>query len=771
LTELTIWPDGRDSGSSKPPQGQPKYVDWTASAGNYTDITKWEDLVNIFSDGAVASSGAGAPSGSSVAGSAPPMGLRDAVVAEPWFTQYMWNQPYSNGMDAWFPYKYAGNGETYVSGVIFNYHGTAAPPNTDGTATATSGDPGLDATSASSPWGKFNGGAWQIIAQVYGDPQGTTSTQQITFEQAAEALAAVKNFLDGKQPTIQSWMDELYSSDSGWKGSGSQAFHDVLGNLNKTLGIASQALQPMPDAIASAKEALMTAIARIQSAYYGWAGSQIPSPIKAVEAAIGSLTGTLAEDGTYTGTISWGGMGTQISGHLESPDLWKSIEDFAKQIWLENVRVTLDSLVPEIAKALGTGYTTAGIGLSHMDGLTRDPSTSAPSASAIDPKTGYVGPLGGSSLTAPGSGSSDLSGPGGGSSGDSSLSGPSGGGSSVTAPAGGSSDLSGPGGGSSGDSSLSGPSGGGSSVTAPASGISSPGSGPGGKSLLTGPASGSDGRSNPAGGNNLNVPPPLPPGSAMIPPATGHGIGSGKTDTPSKGGTTYPPVAPKNSDNGFHSTIGKPKPAPGSGTGSQFDQHPPKVTVPKITKFPTVGGGGVNPQLVSRMAPAGTNYLPPTMAGPAGPSGINGATGLNGQIGAAGGVGGSGGSAMGPGGVPGQGGVPLYPPTGGMGAGMGGPGGQPTQDRERTTWLAEDEEVWGTAPKAAPTVLGRRPARTGTGRDREMGDEDEFGIPGAARRGSRTAGRASGNASGGARKPGGATRDGHVEGSFGERNG
>ncbi|MFH8467189.1 AAWKG family protein [Streptomyces sp. NPDC017991] len=49
-------------------------------------------------------------------------------------------------------------------------------------------------------------------------------------------------------------------------------------------------------------------------------------------------------------------------------------------------------------------------------------------------------------------------------------------------------------------------------------------------------------------------------------------------------------------------------------------------------------------------------------------------------------------------------GMPFMP----MGAG-GAPGGQSTQseDRNRTTWLAEDEEVWGTDVAAAPAVLGR----------------------------------------------------------------
>ena len=37
----------------------------------------------------------------------------------------------------------------------------------------------------------------------------------------------------------------------------------------------------------------------------------------------------------------------------------------------------------------------------------------------------------------------------------------------------------------------------------------------------------------------------------------------------------------------------------------------------------------------------------------------------------------------------------------------GGIGQQQNQERERTTWLAEDEDVWGTDPQIGPAVLGR----------------------------------------------------------------
>lgn len=47
---------------------------------------------------------------------------------------------------------------------------------------------------------------------------------------------------------------------------------------------------------------------------------------------------------------------------------------------------------------------------------------------------------------------------------------------------------------------------------------------------------------------------------------------------------------------------------------------------------------------------------------------------------------------------------PMMPPMGGAGGGGGAPGGK---DRQRTTWLAEDEEVWGTETGSVGGVIGR----------------------------------------------------------------
>ncbi|XVU26725.1 hypothetical protein ACQPZJ_06630 [Actinoplanes sp. CA-054009] len=86
--------------------------------------------------------------------------------------------------------------------------------------------------------------------------------------------------------------------------------------------------------------------------------------------------------------------------------------------------------------------------------------------------------------------------------------------------------------------------------------------------------------------------------------------------------------------------------------------------------------------------------------------GLGGSTGSGTPIGAlgagaAGVAAGTAASALTPGASGGY--PPMMPPMGGMGQ----MGGNQEKERERTTWLAEDEEVWGTDPDVSPAVVGR----------------------------------------------------------------
>jgi hypothetical protein len=124
----------------------------------------------------------------------------------------------------------------------------------------------------------------------------------------------------------------------------------------------------------------------------------------------------------------------------------------------------------------------------------------------------------------------------------------------------------------------------------------------------------------------------------------------------------------------------------GSGGTDLAGYHPPGGGGGGGTGLPGGGGGGLG----GGMGPG------------AGAGGGLGAAGAGaGGLGAGGGIAGGipGGGMAGRGGPAGVGGMP-------MGAGGGRGGGGDEEERERTTWLAEDEDVWGGDGDAAPPVIG-----------------------------------------------------------------
>ncbi|MGC4747990.1 hypothetical protein ACLQ28_20385 [Micromonospora sp. DT201] len=105
------------------------------------------------------------------------------------------------------------------------------------------------------------------------------------------------------------------------------------------------------------------------------------------------------------------------------------------------------------------------------------------------------------------------------------------------------------------------------------------------------------------------------------------------------------------------------------------------------------------------------------MVGALGPAPVAPTSGMDGLIPGATGAAGAGGAA---GGFP-----PMMPPMGGMG---GAGGGQQEKERERTTWLAEEEEVWGTDPNVMPGVIGRDEVPDSVG-ERTAGSPSGPGTP------------------------------------------
>ncbi|MFI6785122.1 WXG100 family type VII secretion target [Micromonospora sp. NPDC050276] len=132
------------------------------------------------------------------------------------------------------------------------------------------------------------------------------------------------------------------------------------------------------------------------------------------------------------------------------------------------------------------------------------------------------------------------------------------------------------------------------------------------------------------------------------------------------------------------------------------------------------GWSGVDWQSGSNSGmPAGSMQIGPLGPAPlatdgfaAAASGGSGLAGLGSTAAAGAAGGGLAGGAAGSAAMGGMG--PMMPPMGGAGAG----GQQQEKDRERKTWLAEEEEVWGTDPDVAPSVIGRDDAPDAPGVER-----------------------------------------------------
>ncbi|WP_051797186.1 hypothetical protein [Catenuloplanes japonicus] len=113
------------------------------------------------------------------------------------------------------------------------------------------------------------------------------------------------------------------------------------------------------------------------------------------------------------------------------------------------------------------------------------------------------------------------------------------------------------------------------------------------------------------------------------------------------------------------------------------------------------------------MSATGGVTMPPDISSPFGPAQLTATSVPIPGTGGTGGASGSGGI-----GSPGMGGMPMM---GGMGGGMPGGKGGDDKERERKTWLEEEEEVWGTDPDVAPAVVGRENIPAGGDRGRQTG--------------------------------------------------
>ncbi|SHH05911.1 hypothetical protein [Streptoalloteichus hindustanus] len=203
--------------------------------------------------------------------------------------------------------------------------------------------------------------------------------------------------------------------------------------------------------------------------------------------------------------------------------------------------------------------------------------------------------------------------------------------------------------------------------------------------------------------------PVVKPGSRPTPyPGGGPDGGLARYPVLRKGGgvTPYPGDKPGSSDlAGFSGgEPGRLKPYPGGGPGST---DLPGFSGGKSQGGPSPfpgggggipGGGGVPPYSPGSGSLRGGG-VKSYGDGAGGPASGGRPAGGGGRTGGTGGPGGTG-PGSGRGGTTGAPGMPTSP-------GMPGAPGKQEQERERATWLVEDEDVWGANPDAPPGVIGR----------------------------------------------------------------
>ncbi|GAA2792972.1 hypothetical protein [Crossiella cryophila] len=648
----------------------------------------WEQALNIFQDGATY----------------PVVPNRQTVAGAKWLKWDCWS---------------AVNGELGKSGDKHEYYVKYATNwmNYWGVADT-------DSETLTKPMNEFYGNARKIVDSLRAGVN--TVAQPETFNRAFRTLNGAKDLLNSQAAKLKAEQKTIGHKGDDLQGAGATAFWKLLGGLVykcedvvRQLGVrqghAWNALadaqgwldNPATKEIDEAKGGLLVAIDKISAAYTDWFSAKPVSYDTGIFGRITSTGSALAwPGGAFTavwtceefrqdlkanepsGSSYWSGgeqfpRSSKIGADARNAAFWNTLEEIAKNLWLEHLRTTLDGPAAKAVQSLGASYNEAATYLPTIITPVQldlsNPKPPPPPGGGPPPPPPPGGPKDGPPKPPPGKdGPPKPPGTGG-------PKGPKDGKGNPPPPIP-NPGSQGPGTGKKDPTNPNGPNG--PNRPGPDSVLKVPGKstigadgvvrGPDGKPLLD------------AFGRPIIV----PPGSRIN--SDGEIVGRNGTkltekDRLSRPETTAPGDKPAESelDKYLKSLRGNNTPAPP--TLLSNTPPPPSVT-PKGPLGLHSGGSSSGPSLGSGGGQHQQQGAPPppaskTVTTEGGPSLLKDPPGTGGQ-------------------GNGLGGVPFYPPT------AGGPGaGAPDQnkgERDRSTWLAEDEETWGTDPKLMPAVLGRR---------------------------------------------------------------
>ncbi|WP_432838030.1 hypothetical protein [Dactylosporangium sp. CA-092794] len=578
-----------------------------------------------------------------------------------------------------------------------------------------------------------------------------------TLEAAAATLRAARQWIEANAATVmQGLAEQVDTGSSGFEGSAADAFHNAVRNLQldfTTLSADMNFSTSWADQLDESARQIRAFGETVNSAWHAYydppdidPAQMILSVATQIEQQVDALDATLGAGNAVAAGDSWP-MSITIGGETRTFDFaqaagWDGLDAFVKGHWLnavtrldEAVRPAVASLVNAFqaataAMALGVStpqeipFTTPGAaGAGGLDGL------GGGAGGGLD---GLGGGAGGGLDGLGGGAGGGLDGLGGGAGGGlDGLGGGAGGGLDGLGGGGAGGGLDGLGGGGAGGG-LDGLGGGG--AGGGLGGLGGGGAGGGLDGLGGGGAGGAGGGLDGLGGGA---------GGGLGGFGGGAGGGLGGLGADGGGGDAgggfggFGGLGPigglPGGGTASGGTIGRGTGAPGgagsglgglldpggAGSGGTFDPGEEPLTPKPIG---AAGGGLLSPSTGlpsgGSSSGAGLGALGPGGVRAGGASGVDSApmgSGVTmGRIGPSGAAGTPGGAADGAalrypiaaaaeekaatGGYP-----PFMPPMGGA------MGGAKEREQERTTWLQEDEEVWGTDPDAVPAVIGREP--------------------------------------------------------------
>lgn len=523
-----------------------------------------------------------------------------------------------------------------------------------------------------------------------------------TFYDVADAFASARNELSSIAVDLTAKYTDLGDGNNSFKGNAAGAFRDLLGNVRDAVQdfadqMGVKAVIPYDTVMQNTGLAARNFLVEMWNAYIGWRNSDLAYPWQAVWNLVKPLISTWQDNNgkgvSHTGIRYFHNTSY---GDLSTPGAWMAIEAKAKQNWIDNVIAKLDGPARTAVTNLTTAYNSA---VNTLNPLTL-PAMTPIQPNPTDPNAGLNNSINdlnknlNNGLNNVGKGLNDV-------------------GNNMSNGLNKVSNGLGKGINSLGTHM-------GSSLSNVGNGL-----GKGIHNLATGMGTGINGIG--AGLNAL--------GTGI---GTGiHGLGTGLNDIGHGLGTGINGLG--NGLNGLGLGLGAGIYGLGAGISGisgigggkngkdsklgESQLNGGSMSVPPLSPTPDSSFTGLT---------GGTGDLKtPAQAGMPG-AGANGLTGgestSSGKFVAPGADGLAGGMGQGAGGA---GGIPMYPPMMGGGMGMGGGPQQGQQERERTTWLAEEEEVWGTDPVCGPGVIGRG----------EVEDEEEAAFGGESEEAQRGRGR------------------------------